>query len=131
MTSISNVAPQPTARSIHCPICASSIRGRAGSFKCDSGDDPIGHVEDRVYYTLRRAVYDVPAPKADPRKAPELASWFWCPNCTGPMDEFDERGRELRCSSCACSLPARLLQDLIAWKEDHSMPPTWGRYWEE
>jgi hypothetical protein len=44
------------------------------------------------------------------------------------MDDFDERGRELRCPSCGLSFPSVLQQDMLQLKEDHLSPEEWELY---
>lgn len=111
-------APRPPMRAVHCPICAGLITQRVGVFSCltSSMDTRLGHA-------LRAAVYRADPPRQPPRPAPELADYLWCPNCTGAMDDFDERGRELRCAGCGLSFPSVLQLDLLEWKNEwHAQP---------
>ncbi|HEX7891453.1 MAG TPA: hypothetical protein VF522_19030 [Ramlibacter sp.] len=114
-------APRPQLRKIHCPVCASLVneaRGDRFIFSCEAG----GALENSTGHALRNAVYRADPPRQPPRASPELADYLWCPNCTAAMDDYDERGRELRCAGCGLSIPSALQVGLIAFKEDHRKP---------
>jgi hypothetical protein len=77
--------------------------------------------------SIRAAVYGVDPPK-NPARKPELADWFWCPSCTGELDEYDDVGRFFRCPHCALHLRGVSLVELIGAKEEHGDPnerPWW------
>jgi hypothetical protein len=108
-------------RKLHCPVCASDIEKDGRGFSCVRG----AGLENRLGYAIRRAVYGVDPSKEAPRKAPEMADWFWCPNCTAAMDDSDERGRECRCPTCGLSLPAVELVGMMEFKDGHTPPEGW------
>src|SRR5213082_2395822 len=102
-----------SVRPIYCPICASECEQRmAHQVQCPRW----AGFSAKLQGSLRAAVYGVDAPKSAPRK-PELASWLWCPNCTGELDEYDDVGRFLRCPHCALHLRGVSLGELIELKD--------------
>lgn len=107
-------------RKFYCPVCASAVERRSLSFSCARSNGPSA----RLGHALQQAVDRADEPKASPRD-PEWAPHFWCPNCTGPLDEYDERGVELRCPSCGLSLAAIVQVDLLEYKEHHQPPELW------
>jgi hypothetical protein len=72
----------------------------------------------KVQFALRCIA---PIRKSPPRE-PELASWLWCPNCTGELDEYDDVGKFLRCPHCALHLRGVSLAELIEAKSEHGDP---------
>ncbi len=105
-------------RKLHCPICASEIEQRSMTFACVRSGGP----NSKLGYAIRRAVEAANAPKHPIRKAPEWAPYLWCPNCTAAMDDYDERGRELRCPECGLSFPSVHQVELLEGKEHHTRP---------
>lgn len=121
-------APRPPIRKMYCPVCASSVEENRRDrivFTCGLGNG----LENSTGHALRSAVYRVDPPHQPPRQAPELADYLWCPNCTTAMDEFDERGRELRCPGCGLSIPSVMQIELMEFKENHCRPGSDG--WDD
>lgn len=102
-------------RKIYCPICAGTMKETLSGLECSV---PGGTIQHPTARTIRRAVYAVDAPRRSPR-SPEFSPYLWCPNCTGEMDTFDERGKELRCPECGLSFPSAVQLELMAVRGEH------------
>ena len=87
-------------RKLFCPVCATEIQQRFDRFGC-----PQTAMSSKLGFSIRRAVYCVDPSTSKPRE-PALAPRFWCPNCTGELEEHHERHQRLKCASCSLLFPA-------------------------
>lgn len=88
-------------RTLHCPICADKIEWTPTNFVCEQND----RLSPRLGNEIRHAVYALPAPTT-PSRAPGLAPFLWCPNCTAELEDYDDRQRKLKCGACGLTLKA-------------------------
>ena len=101
-------------RPLLCVICAAPTEWQAGELLCS-----ITGV--RFHRGLTKLIRDVVA-KAEPVEQLESrlnAPWFVCPNCSGDLEEYDEKLRSLRCIRCGLKLPATVHDEMWEIRELH------------
>lgn len=102
------------AWTLHCPHCRTPVERTADGFRCESG----GFLSFRLGHALQRA--SLAAKEIAPEdESPKLADYLWCPNCTAPMEDYDDRVIRLHCPACELRLPTREQIALIEDKPYH------------
>jgi len=91
------------------------VRGVDG-FRCESG----GFLSLRLGHSLQRASLAAKEVAVeDEDESPKLADYLWCPNCTSPMEDYDDRVIRLHCPTCQLRLPTREQIELMESKPHH------------
>ncbi|RKJ96647.1 hypothetical protein CE154_011530 [Alicycliphilus denitrificans] len=72
-------------------------------------------------FALQRAALAAKETTVEP-KSHEIADYLWCPNCTAPMEDYDDRVIRLHCPDCGLRLPTREQIELIEDKVYHPEP---------
>lgn len=103
-----------TMRKLYCPVCANEIRWRINAFDCNAG----ARFSAKLGNQIKNAVHSVER-LTTPVRAPQIASYLWCPNCTAELEEYNDRQRHLRCLACSLELPALAHFELMEIKKSH------------
>lgn len=114
-------------RKLYCPICASNVQWTSLKFTCELG--PC--MSTKLGNQIRNAVYAVEPYSGEVRK-PEIAPYLWCPNCTAPLEEHDDRERRFECSSCSLKLHILAHVELMELRSEHVCRDKEGNlFWNE